>query len=376
LHVLVAADSSEVGMREEGTFHALAWAWWALAGVLCVQIAPNPAYVALVVGITVLVVEAHRREGPLGRTFELLVAVASVFVVVRIALSAVTTTGGGDVLVSLPSVTLPTLLGGFTVGGDVHATVVLHAAVEGFVIVGVIAVFGAFNSVVSHDEIVRSAPRAFHEIGLVVTVALAFVPSTAAAIRGVREADLARTGGEAVRRGRLLRTVVPVLETGMERAMHLAESMDARGFAHGGPDGDERRAGWLVVGALLALGAAFVALVGQARSVASALGVAGAVAIVVAVMTVSRADRRPRHRPSQLSRADLLLMGVVALAPVALTGLALFGEPSLRWRVAETMLPGFHPLVALALVPLAAPVTRTRRRASERTATPVASEAS
>ena len=110
----------------------------------------------------------------------------------------------------------------------------LQSLAEGFAIVGVMGVFGAFNSVVSHSELVQSTPRAFYEVGLVVVVGLAFVPSTLAAIHDVREADRARTGGRVVRRGRLLRQIVPVLELGLERAVTLAESMDARGFARAG----------------------------------------------------------------------------------------------------------------------------------------------
>jgi len=50
----------------------------------------------------------------------------------------------------------------------------------------------------------------------------------------VRDADRARTGGKVMRRGRLLRQVVPVLELGLERAVTLAESMDSRAFARAG----------------------------------------------------------------------------------------------------------------------------------------------
>ena len=77
-----------------------------------------------------------------------------------------------------------------------------------------------------------------------IVVALAFVPSTLAAIHDVRDADRARTGGRVVRRGRLLRQVVPVLELGLERAVTLAESMDSRGFARTGPSPRDRAAGW------------------------------------------------------------------------------------------------------------------------------------
>ena len=124
----------------------------------------------------------------------MLVGVGVFFAVVRTLLTVVTTHGVGDVLFTTPQFTLPQLLGGFTVGGPIELPVVLQSLAEGFAIVGVMAVFGAFNAVVSHSELVQSTPRAFYEVGLVVVVALAFVPSTLTAIADVREADRARTG--------------------------------------------------------------------------------------------------------------------------------------------------------------------------------------
>ena len=172
-------------------------------------------------------------------------------------------------------------------------------------VVGVMAVFGAFNATVSHYELVQSIPRAFYEIGLVVIVALAFVPSTIGAIDAVREADRARTGGRVVRRGRLVRMLIPILESGMERAVGLAESMDARGFARGGPSPHDRLAGWLGLGSLLALGGGFVALVSGTETVAAVLGVAGVIALVAAATLASRGTRRARYRPRRVDRRRL-----------------------------------------------------------------------
>lgn len=346
-------------MRDRHALHAATWAWWALAGLVTVQLAPNPAYVAIVVAVAALVVETHAREGPLGRAFPVLVAAGVVFALLRVVLTALTFHGDGAVLVHLPAVTLPRILGGFTVGGPIVAEVVLRAAAEGLVIVGVVAVFGAFNAVVSHHQLVRSAPRAFHEFGLVVTVGLAFVPATVAAVRSTRESELARTGGRVVRRGRVLRMVVPVLESGMERAMELAASMDARGFAHGGASTAERRGGWLALGGLLALAGSFAALVGRARIVALVLGVVGAAVVAGAVAVVSRASRRPRYRPRRPGRRDAVIAAVVTLAPVGVAALALAGDATLRWTVGSGW-PTVDPLVVLALLALVAPATRPR----------------
>ena len=229
----------------------------------------------------------------------------------------------------------------------------IQSAAQAFAVVGVMAAFGAFNSVVSHHELLQSAPAAFHEPGLVVTVALALVPSTIAATRAVREADRARTGGRIARRGRLVRLVVPVLESGMERAVGLAESMDARGFGHdaGGPA--DRAAGWLGLGGLLALGGSIVALVGRTGAMASVLAVAGAGLVVAAVATTSLGRRRARYRHRRPTVRD----GAMALAAVATpVGLVLLGagDGGTTWAVTGG-LPPFDPRAALALVGLAAP---------------------
>ena len=265
------------------------------------------------IGIASLAVSIHARPGPYARAFPLLLAVGTLFAVVRMLLTVATTHGVGDVLFTTPHFGLPQLLGGFTVGGSVELPIMLQSLAEGFAIVGIMGVFGAFNSVVSHSELVQSTPRAFYEVGLVVVVGLAFVPSTLSAIHDVRDADRARTGGRVVRRGRLLRQVVPVLELGLERAVTLAESMDARGFARGGASPRDRAAGWWGVASLLMLGGAFVALVGSADTVAAVLGLAGAGGLVAAILLASSGTRRVRYRPRRMRLADWLVAAAVGV---------------------------------------------------------------
>jgi energy-coupling factor transport system permease protein len=357
-----AVESRSSELRILGRWHAGVWMVWALAAAACVQLAPNPVYVALVIGIAALAVSLHARPGPYSRAFVLLVGVGVFFAVARMLLTVLTTHGVGHVLFTLPEATLPRLLGGFTVGGSIELPVMLQSLAEGFAIVGVMAVFGAFNSVVSHSELVQSTPRAFYEVGLVVIVALAFVPSTLAAIADVREADRARTGGRVVRRGRLLRQIVPVLEIGMERAVTLAESMDARGFARAGAGTLDRIAGWCGVASLLALGGAFVALVGDARVAAAVLGGAGSVGLVVAVLLASSSTERIRYRPRRMTRVDWTMVGAVLLAPVALAACSITGDTSLSWFATEPVRwPVLHVLPALALLPLLAPIGTPRR---------------
>jgi energy-coupling factor transport system permease protein len=172
----------------------------------------------------------------------------------------------------------------------------------------------------------------------------------------VRDADRARTGGRVVRRGRLLRQIVPVLELGLERAVTLAESMDARGFARGGAGPRDRAAGWCGVTSLLALGGAFVALVGQSDTVAAVLGLAGAAGLGVAILLASSGTQRVRYRPRRMRSVDWLVAAVAVLGPIAMATVSVAGDSSLVWFANPLAWPALHVLPALALVPLLAPV--------------------
>lgn len=327
-----------------------------MSALVCLQLAPNPLYVVVVVALAFLVVEVHGGRSPLARAFPVLVALSLLFVAVKVTINALTVHAGGPGLFTLPSFTVPAWLGGYPVGGVVETAVVLRAAVEGFVIVGVVAAFGAFNAVVSHYELVQMAPRAFHEPGLVVVVALAFVPSVVSSALAVREADRARTGGVVVRRGRLVRLAVPVLERGMEKALALAESMDARGFGRAAATAPERVAAWCGVAALGALAAAFLALVSQARSVGLALGGLALVLLVAAVGAASRASTRTRYRPRRPRPADWLVIAACVAAPLMLVYLRAATTAPLVWDPAVPLRPpGFAPLAGLAFALLVAP---------------------
>lgn len=347
--------------RGERPWHATTWLVWAIAATASLQIAPSPLYVAIVVAVATLVVSVYGLDSPYARAYPVLVGVAVAFGALRVALTALTTHGGPHVLLTLPSATLPDWLGGFTVGSTVEAPIVAQAAYEAFVIVGVVAVFAALNAVVSHHELVQSLPRAFHELGLVVAVGVAFVPTTITAIHDVRDADRARTGGRPVRRGRLVRQIVPVLENGLERAVTLAESMDSRGFARGGSTPAERVAAWCGAGGLLALGGAFVALVAGESGVALALMVGGSAAVVGAMVLASRGSNRVRYRPRRLTRADVVVMAAVSLAPIALAVLSATGDDTLAWVASPLRWPSLSVLPVVALGALCVPLVRRPR---------------
>jgi energy-coupling factor transporter transmembrane protein EcfT len=116
--------------------------------------------------------------------------------------------------------------------GTIDLASTAYAALEGLRLATILVIFGTFNAVTDPFGVVRLAPRRFHEPALVAALALSIAPRIVTALQLVREAQ--RLRGIHIGPIRSLPALaVPVLETGMENAMTLAESMDARGHGRG-----------------------------------------------------------------------------------------------------------------------------------------------
>lgn len=179
---------------------------WALCGALVTMATTNPFYLAPLFAAAWVVHAAKSRPGPHARSFRVFVLFGLVTIATRTAL-----------VVFLPEITSGSLV---------------VAALEGLRLAVLLAIFGAFNSVSDPFGVLRLAPRRFHEPALAAALALSLAPRTIEAVGSVREAQ--RLRGIAINRlSSLAALTVPVLETGMEEAVTLAESMDARGHGRG-----------------------------------------------------------------------------------------------------------------------------------------------
>ena len=237
-------------------WHAVTWLVWALAGTTAVQLASSPVYVVIVIGIAWLVVGAYGLDGPFARAFPVLSLLGVVF-----ARPARRADGAHDARRSrravhdaeLHAARLARRLHGRRLDrapdraagrqrGSRHRRRRSRCS-------------RAFNAVASHYELVQVGParvlrgRAGRRGGARVRP----VDDHGRARRprsrpGAHRVDASCGAGACVRQ------LVPVLESGLERAVTLAESMDSRGFAHGGAAPRERAAGWFGAASLLALG--------------------------------------------------------------------------------------------------------------------------
>ena len=187
------------------TVHPGAWALWSLAAGAVVLSTNNPFYLLPVFAAAWVVQAVHRRPGPASNSFALLVVFGLITIVTRTA---------------------------FVLFSEVTAASFLFHFLEGLRLAILLAVFGAFNAVVDPFRILRLAPRRFHEPALAAALAVSIAPRTIASVAQIREAQ--RLRGMDVRRWRHWAALaVPVLETGMDDSISLAESMDARGHGRG-----------------------------------------------------------------------------------------------------------------------------------------------
>ncbi|MGH2788098.1 MAG: energy-coupling factor transporter transmembrane component T family protein [Actinomycetota bacterium] len=192
--------------------HQGAWLVWATGTAAIVVSTTNPFYLGPLVAASYVVHVTCRIEGPGVRTFRWFAVGAIVAIFIRIAL----------VLIGVV----------WPAAGEVNAGTLTHAALEGARLGALLMVFGTFNSVTDPFRLLRLAPARWHEVALASSLALAIAPRTIEAAGRVLEAQ--RLRGIDVRGPRSLAALaVPVLENGMDDAVLLAESMDARGHGHG-----------------------------------------------------------------------------------------------------------------------------------------------
>lgn len=197
-----------------------AWLVWVLAAALIVFTTRNPLYLILVVLVARVVQTVCRREGS-GLTivfwrFALIVLLFSML------FNMLLVHVGQTVLFMLPAQW-------WLVGGPITLEAAVFGATNGLILVALFAVFLAFNDIVPVSELVRLAPPALANVGLIVLIAVSYVPETLRHLERIREAQALR--GRNVRGLRDWQPLlIPLLIGGLERSMNLAETMVARGY--------------------------------------------------------------------------------------------------------------------------------------------------
>jgi len=326
------------------SFHPRAWLVWGAAGLAAALLTRNPLYLLLLLLAARLagLATVLPRDAP--GLFRLILPILGLTTFWNLA----TVHTGETVLLTLPR-WVPLL------GGPLTLEAMLWGLTNGLALSALFALFLTLNGAISPHELARLAPPFLREVGLVASIALAFAPQTLRALREIRQAQAVR--GHRVRGVRgLLPLFLPLLITGLEKAVQLAEAMEARGYSAAEPPPTRDR---LLSGAGLAglLVGWFAALFWWQRPLAGYLiAGAGGVLLGLALWRMGRLQPRTRYRPRRWTLADGL-MAAAAGGTLAVVLACAVARPDLLAYTTypRVTLPPFNPVVGGSLVLLAAP---------------------
>lgn len=200
--------------------HPGAWWVWALGVAVAATLTTNLFVLALLVAVVCLVV-AVCRAASAPTSFKLYLWVAAGVVVVRLIFRVVFPSGAGDILFTLPTLTL----GPLELFGVVTVQAVASGLTGGLQLAVIILAIGAAHTLADLLGLLKHAPPAIAGLSTAVLVAVSTFPALGRSVVEVRRA--ARLRG---RKPGLRRTVIPVLEGTMDRSLDLAAAMEARGY--------------------------------------------------------------------------------------------------------------------------------------------------
>ncbi len=338
-------------------FNARAWLTWIAASLTVAMLSTNPLYLVIVL-LCAALVRAGFGTGdsplPVWRFGVMVVAFSTFY-------NALLTHFGSTVLVTLPRA-LP------LVGGPVTLEAAAFGATRGLALWTLFAVSTLLNDVVSPYELVRLTPRFLRQAGLVVSIMLAFVPQTVQSFHQVREAQAIR--GHRLRGVRdLTALLVPLMTDSLEKAVQLAEAMEARGYGktqisntkspipQGRPPTSNLQPQIFMIAGLSGVLIGWLVEAYWRNGLGWAILGASAVALFLGVrLASSQASRTTRYRRQAWSARDTLLVAFSAVPLVAVVAIALLDPQLLAfYPYPRVTPPPFDVRLGLCLALLGAP---------------------
>ncbi|MCL7454077.1 MAG: energy-coupling factor transporter transmembrane protein EcfT [Anaerolineae bacterium] len=340
--------------------HTWSWVIWLVAASVPAFTLRNPLYLALVLGAAGLVYFSLGRTSTIGRSWGTFARIGLFLFALTIPINALSIHTGQIVLFRLPE-TWP------IVGGAITLEAVIAGAVSGLALFTILMVFATFNAVVDHYQLLRATPAFLFQAGVVISIAITFVPQMVLSAKEIREAQ--RIRGHRFRGIRdLLPLIMPLLASGLERAIRLAETMEARGFGSAVEPLPPRRAVMVQVGSLVALLALLAGLFVTAYFTESrtwgwvliGLGVAG---LLAAFRTQAGRVQQTRYRRLAWHGGDIAVVVACALAVTGFVGARLAVPEAIFYSPfpPNALWPPFQPVAGAALLLLAVPAVLAPR---------------
>ncbi|MEX2314298.1 MAG: energy-coupling factor transporter transmembrane component T, partial [Thermomicrobiales bacterium] len=339
------------GRGFSASINPLAWLFW-FVGVACVPVVSrNPFYLALSLLVVLVVYLSLPRASGAARAWRLFALVGSTLALLSVGFNVLTVHVGDKVFATLPEA-LP------IVGGKLTWNAFVYGALSALAIATLLLAAAAFNTAVRQGDVIRLMPDSFAGLGIAGSIAMTMVPQTIAAGRDIYDAQ--RSRGHRFRGLRDARSlIVPLLGSGLERAVTMSEALEARGFgasaAVAEPPATLR---WPLLGAVGMLTLSLLAI----ASGRLALGLVCMTGAVILALTLApRRNRRTRFRALEWNTASLAVAGagagvaVVFGSLLTLTGTTLSYDPFPRLAP-----PPFEPLAGGAILLLLAPIFWTQ----------------
>ena len=336
-------------------YHTITWVLWLCAAAFLALANQQPLQSILLILAIGTVFHTASRRHPLGQDWGAFLRVGACVWLMTLGINLFFSHAGQVVLFSLPK-NWP------LVGGAITLEALLYGLANGASLFALLLVFATFNLVINHHRLLRWIPAGLFQTGLIISIALTFVPQMVSSLRDIREAQ--RVRGHKVRgiRG-LVPLFVPLVTTGLERSLALAESMEARGF--GGIVGEYSAAArrTLHLTTLLGLLAVLSGLVWRVmRSAEQWQGLVllslGLMSTLAALAFQSKHARRSHYRRELWRHRDTLVT-LASVASLVLSAWAKARCPSAMWYYPYPPFspwPTFTPLIGLPAMLLAAPV--------------------
>ena len=349
-------------------YHAGAWLSWLAAAMLGALSTRNPFYLALIIAIA-LAVAGFLNRTPVSGTGEysaqsnpdttgrgrgvLIRAVLGLTVIVAL-FKGLSFHVGTNVLFSLPE-------GWPVIGGPITLESMVSSGLDALSLLAMLTVFSTFSAGADYYAILRSVPPFLHQVAMVSSIAITFVPQTVVRFTEIREAQSLR--GHKVRRVRdLLPLIMPLLSGGMERSINLAEAMEARGFGRYAVNNGRLKPVTAQIGLIIGLG---IILIGGTLlttdskmylagwgTIATGVGIVG-----LTLRAMGRGARHSRYRRSRWRDSDTLLAAFSIGTIAFLITYKLLVPPALLYNPFPSVKPpGVDIVLALGLLGLTAPI--------------------